>query len=170
MSRILMIVRHAKSSWDSGAPTDFERPLGPRGERDAPRMGEWMKAQKLKPDYVVSSPAARAVQTTMGVCGPLGVKKKRFHWDERIYGSDVESLLEVLSEVPGKYDRVMLVGHNPGLEELVAFLWGEGTQIPSDGKLMPTATLAQVELPKSWKKLREGSARQVTVTRPRDIV
>ncbi len=169
MTRMLMILRHAKSSWDSDAPTDFERPLGPRGERDAPRMGAWLKERKLKPKHVVSSPAERALQTTAAVCEVLGVKKNAIHLDQRIYGSDVDTLLQVLSSVPRKAKRVMLVGHNPGLEELLIHLWGEEVQIPANGKLLPTAAVALVALPDSWNDLAVGSALSVKVIRPKEI-
>ena len=169
MSRCLLILRHAKSSWDSGADTDFERPLAERGKRDAPRMGQWLNRQNLKPDLVVSSPAERALQTTLRVCKELGVKKKKITWDSRIYGSSTPQLLEVLSDIPAKADRVMLVGHNPGLEDLLRYLWGENTVVPPDGKLLPTAALAQVILPKNWQSLRKGVAQQVAIMRPKDI-
>lgn len=63
----------------------------------------------------------------------------------------------------------MLVGHNPGLEELVSYLWGERTLMPPDGKLMPTAAVARIELPCEWLELRDGVAQGVSVTRPKDI-
>ena len=100
MPRRLLILRHAKSSWDSGASTDFERPLAKRGKRDAPRMGHWLKKQHLKLGHVVSSPAERARQTTLEVCKVLGVKKKRISWDDRIYDGYTKQLLQVLADVP----------------------------------------------------------------------
>ncbi len=169
MSRCLLILRHAKSSWNSSADTDFERPLAERGERDAPRMGQWLNRKHLKPDHVVSSPAERARQTTLRVCKELGVKKKKITWDDRIYGSSTPQLLKVLSVIPARADTVMLVGHNPGLEDLLTYLWGENTVVPPDGKLLPTAALAQVILPKNWQDLRKGVAQQVTIMRPKDI-
>ena len=95
MPRQLIIMRHAKSAWDTDAATDFERPLAKRGQRDAPRMGAWLQEQGIVPDFVVSSPAKRARQTVLKVCKPLGVKKKKIHWDARIYGAGAEELLEV---------------------------------------------------------------------------
>ena len=170
MPRRLLILRHAKSSWDSGASTDFERPLAKRGKRDAPRMGHWLKKQHLKLGHVVSSPAERARQTTLEVCKVLGVKKKRISWDDRIYDGYTKQLLQVLADVPSKAETVMLVGHNPGLEDLLTYLWGENTVIPPDGKLLPTAAVAQVELPEQWKNLQRGVARLVTLMRPKDIL
>ncbi len=166
MPRQLLILRHAKSAWDTGAATDFERPLARRGKRDARRVGRRLRKRDLIPDHVFSSPAARARQTTLAVCEVLSVKKRRIHWDRRIYGGDLEALLAVLGECPRKAATVLLVGHNPGLEELVAYLCGRRLETPADGKLLPTATVAQLRLPKRWKKLRAGTARVLAITRP----
>jgi phosphohistidine phosphatase len=169
MPRQLLILRHAKSSWDSGAASDFERPLGERGERDAPRMGEWLNGQELKPDHIISSPAERARQTILAVCEQLGVDKQEIHWDERIYGGSTGDLLQVLAEVPDTAETVMLVGHNPGLENLVLYLCGESVVIPANGKLLPTAALARMELTAQWQQLQAGNARKLSVVRPKDI-
>ena len=73
MSRELLVLRHAKSAWDTNAPSDFERPLAKRGRRAAPRVGRWLEEQGLIPDHVVSSPAERAKQTVIAVCQALGI-------------------------------------------------------------------------------------------------
>lgn len=169
MSRVLLILRHAKSSWDSAADSDFDRPLAERGERDAPRMGAWMKAQGWIPDYVISSPARRAAQTVQAVCAALDLDTKQIHWDERIYGAYDRELMQLLAEIPADAKCVLLAGHNPGLEDLLSHLWGKNAQVPANGKLMPTAALAQVELPDDWQQLSEGVAWKVTVIRPKEI-
>ncbi|MCP4044139.1 MAG: histidine phosphatase family protein, partial [Gammaproteobacteria bacterium] len=138
MSRELFILRHAKSSWTSDADTDFDRPLAKRGKRDAPRMGGWMKDQGLIPDYIVSSPANRAQKTCKLVCKELGVVKSCITWDESIYAADLEELLDVLTGCPRKAKRVLLVGHNPGLDMLLSYLWGDDLELPDDGNLVPT--------------------------------
>lgn len=168
MSRELLILRHAKSSWDSDAVNDFDRPLGPRGERDAPRMGEWMKKKKLKPDRVISSPAKRAAQTAVAVCRALGFDERMIEWDRRVYAASKSELLRVVEEVSDSR-RVMLVGHNPGFEDLLEYLWGSSAVIPDDGKLLPTATLAHLEMPDDWKSLQSGSAQNVSITRPKEL-
>ena len=112
MSRNLLVLRHAKSDWDTDATTDFERPLAKRGERDAPRIGQWLKRQKLLPNHVVSSPAKRARQTSEKVCEAMGIKEKQLNWDERIYAATEGELLKVLAGCPNKTKTVMLVGHN----------------------------------------------------------
>ena len=166
-NRELLVLRHGKSAWDTDAETDFDRPLAPRGKRDAPKIGLWLKERELVPDYLVSSPAERASQTVLRVGKELGMEKEQIHWDSRIYGASISALLAVLAECPRQADRVMLVGHNPGLEELVLFLGAATVQIPGDGKLMPTAALARLELPADWSGLAPGSARLLSITRPR---
>ena len=167
MSRCLLILRHAKSSWDSGADTDFERPLAERGERDAPRMGQWLNRKHLKPDYVVSSPAERARKTTLRICKELGVKKKKITWDDRIYGSSTPQLLEVLSDIPARAYRVMLVGHNPGLEDLLTTLSDTRIDWPNDGKVLPTAAVAHLEIRVPWSELSRSDGRLLSITRAR---
>ena len=166
MSRNLLILRHAKSAWDTDASTDFERPLAKRGEAEAPRVGRWLSDKALVPDFVVSSPAVRAKQTAVSVCKELGIKKKAIHWDERIYMGDTEALLKVLGDCPKKVRTVMIVGHNPGLEELLLYLVGSKVKIPKDGKLLTTAGTAHLKMPNNWNKLGSGSAKVVSVNRP----
>ena len=169
MSRQLLVLRHAKSAWDTDARTDFERPLAKRGRKDAKRMGCWMGGQGLKPDYVLSSPAQRAKETVLAVCAELGLDTETIHWQPRIYLADLDTLLEVLGECPRKARKVLLVGHNPGVEELVAYLGGEGVVTPPDGKLMPTAALARLDMPKDWSRPGPGVARLLELTRPKEI-
>jgi phosphohistidine phosphatase len=167
MPRELLLLRHAKSDWDSGAASDFERPLAKRGKNDAPKVGSWLYREGLVPDHVVSSPAERARQTATKVCKRLDFKKKRIVWDAKIYEAAVPTLLDVLARCPGEAATVLLVGHNPGLEELVLHLVGEEVERPADGKLLPTATVARLEMPDDWSRLAAGSAHLVSITRPR---
>ncbi len=168
MARHLLVLRHAKSAWDTDAATDFDRPLAKRGKKDAPRMGKWLSEQALVPDYVVCSPAARARQTAIAACKPLGLDTKAINWDQRIYMAGTGELLQVLGDCPAKAETVMIVGHNPGLEDLVEYLCGM-VDVPADGKLLPTATVACLEMPDTWKGLSERSARLLSITRPRSL-
>ena len=169
MSRHLLILRHAKSDWDTDAASDFERPLAKRGEKDAPKMGRWLKQNKLLPSYVISSPAQRARQTCEKVCKAMGIKEKQINWDERIYAATEGELLRVLANCPKKQKTVMLVGHNPGLEDLLAYLVGKSMKIPADGKLLPTATVAYLQMPDNWKGLKEGDGQLISITRPKEL-
>jgi len=169
MSRHLLLMRHAKSDWDTDALTDFERPLSKRGKQDAPRMGRWIDTQGLRPDHVVSSPAIRAEETASLVCEVLDISQAEIDWDQRIYEASLNNLLTVLGEQPRDVNRVLLVGHNPGMDELIRYLWGDDIQFPPDGNLMPTATLAHLSMPDDWRALEYGCAQLNSLTRPKEI-
>ncbi|MBF0124202.1 MAG: histidine phosphatase family protein [Magnetococcales bacterium] len=169
MSYQLLLMRHAKSAWDTDAKTDFERPLADRGQKDAPRVGEWLKKEKLIPEYVVSSSAERTRQTATIVCDVLDIKHKKINWDARIYGAGTEELLEVLADVPAKVKSVLLVGHNPGLEFLFSHLVGSTKHGNFDVGLIKTATVVHLKVPEDWSALSSGCATLVTVKHPRDL-
>nr|VFJ58388.1 MAG: phosphohistidine phosphatase [Candidatus Kentron sp. DK] len=163
-SRELLLLRHAKSDWGTQADSDFERPLSRRGARDAPRVGRWLKARNLAPDLVVSSPAARARRTAGAACGAMGIPEDRIVWEPRVYDAVPGTLLTVLGACVG-VARVLLVGHNPGLESLLRYLC-RSLPLPPDGKLLPTATLAHIAMPSDWQMLQPGSGHLVSLTRP----
>jgi phosphohistidine phosphatase len=169
MPRHLLLLRHAKSAWDTGAVEDFERPLARRGKKDARRMGQWMHREGLKPDYVLSSPAVRARKTAYRVCRELDIHNGDIHFDRRIYEAGLTTLRSVLADCPQGRHTIMLVGHNPGLAELLAWLWGEKAALPEDGKLLPTATLARLRMPRDWTRLERGCGRMILLTRPRSL-
>jgi len=169
MSRELLILRHAKSDWDSGARSDFDRPLAKRGRRDTPRVGRWLNEQGLVPDYVVSSPAERAKQTVIGVCAQMDIPAEDIHWDSRIYHASSGALLDVLNESPPDARRVMIAGHNPGLEILLQNLCADEIPMPPDYKLMPTAAVAHLEITSSWRDLEGRLARFLSLTRSRSL-
>ncbi len=134
----LLLLRHAKSDWgDPGLP-DHQRPLAARGERDAPRIGEFLAANAFLPDLVISSPAERAKATAKRVLKAAGYTGD-LQYDERIYMADAGSLLRLVRGLPDAANRVLLIGHNPGFEELAASLCGGAVR-------MTTAALACIEL------------------------
>ena len=85
MTRELLVLRHGKSDWTTDAPTDFERPLAPRGRKAAKRMGQWLRQNKLLPDHIVSSTAKRAKQTTLRACKFADIPESLIVWDPEIY-------------------------------------------------------------------------------------
>jgi len=169
MTHELLVLRHAKSAWNTDARTDYDRPLSKRGRRDAPRVGRFLASRGLAPDYVVSSPALRARQTVIAVCEPLGIGEEAIHWDDRIYHAATGHLMDVLSECPEDAARVMIAGHNPGLEMLVQTLSKRRIPMPDDYKLMPTAAVAHLEIPGRWKDLDGGTAELISLTRARSL-
>lgn len=160
--KTLLLLRHAKSSWKDAALRDFERPLNERGRRAAPLMGRFLRRQKLRPDLVLSSPAERARETAAFVVESAGLAG-RLRYDERIYEATAERLLEVVSQIEDSCEQALLVGHNPGTEELIELLTGERAA-------MPTAALACVALDvEKWDKARRGCGRLEWVVRPKEL-
>lgn len=117
--KALILIRHAKSSWKDATLADRERPLNRRGERDAPEMGRRLAARGDTPDLIVSSPAARALATATKIAAAVGYPLTKIVEDERIYGAAPSDLLEVIRSLDDAAERVFLVGHNPGLTDLV---------------------------------------------------
>ena len=166
--RELLILRHAKSAWDTDAPADFDRPLSLRGQRAAKRMGRYIAETGLLPDAIVCSTATRAVQTIHGVAQAAHLTLEAVHFESAVYEANLSTLLDVLGACDPDAHRTMIVGHNPGLEYLLDHLAG-GVPVPGDGKLMPTAALARVELPRDWRRLERGQGKLLGLIRVRDL-
>ena len=166
--KTLLVLRHGKSDWTTGHE-DYHRPLVDRGRLGSRKMGAWIKRQKLVPDVVLSSPAERARATTVAACKAMGLPLKTVRWDERMYAAPVEDLLAALADCPKGARRVMVVGHNPGLEDLIHYLTEGRLEIPADGKVLPTSALAQLEMVKEWQDLGRGCATLTSVTRPGQV-
>ena len=161
--KTLLILRHAKSSWkDEGLP-DHDRPLNKRGKRDAPRLGRLILQQGLVPDLIVSSTAKRARSTAKRVANACGYTGE-IRLTPQFYHAPAGIYIEVLTQVSDDYSRVMVVGHNPGMEELVARLGRNCT--------MPTAALANVALPiDKWSALDGATeGKLLHVWYPRDLL
>ena len=161
--RTLYLLRHAKSSWKDDSLRDFDRPLKGRGREAAEQIGKVLGAEKLNLPLVISSPAVRARETTLIVLQSAGMDvEPRF--DERIYEADVPALLEVVSSIPDSSSSAMLVGHNPGFENLLSFLTG-------DDRHMPTCALARIEFADaaSWRDVSERSGRLDWFVTPKDL-
>lgn len=168
MSRELFILRHAKSDWDSGVSLDQERPLNKRGRKDAPRIGAWMREHYLYPGWVYCSTAARARETLTALVEELQLPTERIIYMDKLYLASLSVLLQILRDIPLEHNSVMLVGHNPGLEELVRYLAKLEVPLTDSGKLMTTACLAQFKLPDDWSEL-SGRGELLQILRPADI-
>ncbi len=168
MPRTLLLLRHGKSDWSTGVD-DFDRPLKKRGVSASLKIARWLKENNLLPDYIISSPAKRALQTARIVSKCADIRKKHIDKDEHIYLASPESLLYVLESLPEQAERILLVGHNPGLEQLLYYLLDGQIDIPDDGKIMPTAALAVLEMPDKWRKLNSGAAEMKALIRPRNL-
>lgn len=160
--KTLYLLRHAKSSWTDASLRDFDRPLNDRGNEAAPLVGRYIREQKLKVDLLFSSPAVRARQTAALVKESAGLSAELLY-DERIYEADAARLLEVVTQAGESADALMLVGHNPGLEQLLKLLTGEERQ-------MQTAALACVALDvETWGKVRAAAGRLEWLVRPKEL-
>jgi phosphohistidine phosphatase len=168
--RELFLLRHAKSSWDRHGEADFDRPLSSRGRNAAPRVGHWMRRHGLVPDHVISSPARRARETVQRVLKELALDEEAVVWEERVYEATLPTLLQVLAQVDGSVGSVLLVGHNPGLEELLEYLASDPPERDAAGKLLTTAALAHLALEAPWGELEKGSGHLVRLVRPRTLV
>jgi phosphohistidine phosphatase len=147
----LLILRHAKSSWSHPELEDHDRPLNKRGLRDAPRMGRWIREQKLEPDLVLSSSAVRAYSTARLALEAARCKAE-VRLEPELYLAAPATYLEHLSRLSDAHRRVMVVGHNPGLEELLHLLTGAEDA-------MPTAALADVRLSAASWSVVDGRTR-----------
>ncbi|MCK9395147.1 MAG: histidine phosphatase family protein [Methylobacter sp.] len=144
---------------------DFSRPLKKRGRRAAKRIGCWLREQHLIPDTILSSPATRALATAQRVCRQLDIDEAAIVCDSRLYEADAQTLLTVL-KTSCHERRVLLVGHNPGLEDLLLKLIPDSVPLSANGKCLPTAALAQLAFEGDWTELAEGRAKLVTLIRP----
>jgi phosphohistidine phosphatase len=168
MTRELLIFRHGKSDWRADASGDFHRPLAKRGRKAVKRMALWLRSQGLEPDCIVSSTAERARQTTLRLCRHGQIPESVILWQEEIYGADVQTLLSVLAHCPAS-ERAMIVGHNPGFEELVEYLSGGPISVSGASPPMPTAAVAHLSMPEEWEHLELGCGQLISITRPREL-
>lgn len=147
MSIELFVLRHAKSSWADEYTDDWERPLTSRGERDAAQVGRLLRDRGLVPDLILSSDAVRAESTARRVAEEASYVNKVV-LSSRLYHAKPDAIIEVLEDAPESARRVMIVAHNPGLEDLVEQLTGEQLGLS-------TAALVHIQLPiERWSDLR----------------
>lgn len=161
--KTLLVVRHAKSSWKDLNLPDHDRPLKKRGKQDAPRMGRLLYDEDLVPDLIISSTALRARWTAELVAEECGYEGE-IVLTRDFYHADPEDYLMGLSNVPDHHGRVMIVGHNPGMQELLWDLTGESVRFT-------TANIAHIELPiSSWRALEEEiEGKLIEVWRPKEL-
>ncbi|MER6778530.1 MULTISPECIES: histidine phosphatase family protein [unclassified Streptomyces] len=156
--RRLVILRHAKSAWPDGVP-DHDRPLGPRGLRDAPAAGRLLARSFGVPDLVLCSPARRTRETWDLAAAELDHVPPVRH-DPSLYAADAQDLLDVVREVPPEVGTLLLVGHNPGLEDLVLLAAGAaaGDALERVRTKFPTSAVAVLTLQGPWSHLGPGTA------------
>ena len=147
----LLLIRHAKSTWDNPLLKDFDRPLNERGHRDAPMMAKRLKKKEIKIDAFVSSPAKRALTTAIYFADAYGVKEKDIIKNPELYHASVETFLKVIHSLDDQYDTIALFSHNPGITELVNRL----THVRIDD--MPTCAIFGVKAAiDNWSAFEKG--------------
>ncbi|MCT8000989.1 histidine phosphatase family protein [Sphingomonas sanguinis] len=167
--KTLTLLRHAKSSWDDPVSRDFDRPLNAKGRRAAAMIGRHLKSLDLQFDHIVASPAIRVMETLDEVWGGYG-RTLAPVWDKAMYLASAPSLLDRVHALPDEADHVLLVGHNPGLEDLVLELALDSELRERVEDKYPTATVAQMTLPITrWAEVQPHSATLVAFIRPRDL-
>ena len=158
MARRLFLLRHAKSSWDDPALADHDRPLAPRGRKAGTLLREHLRVNRIQISLVLCSSAQRA-RETLELVQPLG----EVVIERELYGASAEQLLERLRRVPDEHQAVMLIGHNPAIEDLAADLAGHAQD------KFPTGALATLSFSGPWAELTPGGATLESFVRPREL-
>ena len=170
--KILTLLRHAKSDWSDRSMRDFDRPINERGVRGAAAIGHCLAERETVFDLILASPAVRVVET-LDRLQPAYGRSLNPEWDRRIYLASSVTLMDVLRSVEDDPGHVLMVGHNPGLEDLIFDL------VPDDGssplrdtveEKFPTAALATLELAiDDWADIADGCGKLTDLVRPRDL-
>jgi len=164
-----MLLRHTKSDWSAGAVRDFDRPLAGRGRSDAPRMGRWLKKQKCIPEIILCSPALRARETVVAVNAKLDVENKNIIYEDSIYAASADALLRQIKKYNQHYNNIMMVGHNPGMDELLCFLCSVQPPVTANGKLMTPAAVAVLEFDNNESMCKPGAGDVLFLMRPKAL-
>lgn len=160
--RRLLLLRHAKSSWDDPALADFDRPLAPRGRGAAKLIGAYLRDERIRVQLVLCSSARRALQT-LELVAPSGEARI----ERELYGASASQLLERLRRVPDDAEAVMLIGHNPAIQDLAIGLTAGAGDVLRDK--FPTGALATVSFAGPWRALALGHGELVGFVRPREL-
>jgi phosphohistidine phosphatase len=160
--RNLYLLRHAKSSWKDESLADFERPLSGRGQRACLAIARFIVSDNLDFDLAICSTAVRA-RETMDLIKQRAKLRTEVRYDERVYEATASRLLQVVSEIESDKKSVILVGHNPGFEELMLSITGERLAIP-------TGALSQIDLKVSkWSDTIVGKGTLSWIVKPKDL-
>ena len=163
MHRLLILVRHAKSSWDQAGLADFDRPLNPRGEKNAPEMGKRLAKSGFTVDKIVSSPATRAITTAKLIAEEIDYDTNQISKKPDIYEAGLNTLISIVTSLNSEDRSVMLVGHNPGFTYLCNYLCN--AQIDN----MPTCSIAKIRFENDhWDSITEHSGELIDFDFPKN--
>ncbi len=160
--KTLTLIRHAKSSWEHLGLPDIDRPLNPRGQRDAPRMGQRLKQAGVSFEAIIASPATRALETARMIAAQTGFPEEAIVIDRDIYAAPVGRLLTLAQRLDDALERIALVGHNPGFGQLASRL------SPAFRYHLPTCGVVRLETDAdSWRQVQPGSMRLIDFDYPK---
>ena len=166
MPKRLFLLRHAKSSWDDPGLADHDRPLAPRGRRSAALMASHLRDEGIRPELVLCSTAVRTRETLEGArlsdAGEVAFERD-------LYAASADTLLARLRRVPDAVESALLIGHNPGMQDLAVMLARSGAELERVERKLPTGALATLELDGGWSDLGPGRAKLVAFVRPKQL-
>ncbi len=161
----LFILRHGKSDWSVGV-SDFQRPLNSRGEKSSHLIGKELKDRNLVPDLIISSPAKRAASTAINVATECNYEQSKIFFDNEFYLGDEMTILSHLKQLSDEFQSVLVVGHNPTLENLITLLLSTKNQEID----MPTATIAMIKIDiASWSSIDFFLGQLVEIVKPKSL-
>ena len=166
--RRLLLLRHAKSSWEDPGLADHDRPLTPRGRRACKLVAAHLGSEGIRPDLVLCSSARRTRDTLERISPALGDEVEVLI-EDALYGASHRALRERLRALADDVGTVMLIGHNPAIQDLALDLAGDGSEIAGVRRKYPTAALATLEHLGAWQELDAGCADLVAFVRPKEL-
>jgi phosphohistidine phosphatase len=164
----IFLLRHAKSSWDDPDLADHDRPLADRGRRASEAMAKHLRESRISPALVLCSPSARTRETLERI-SPGWDQEPKVSVEDGLYGASEGELLARLRELPEDVESVMLIGHQPAIQELTLELAGKGAEVERAARKFPTAALATLEFAGPWPQLAPDRAELVGFVRPKDL-
>ena len=173
MTRRLVLLRHAKSAWPD--LPDHERPLATRGRRDAPAVGRWLREMGCVPDRVLCSTACRTRETWRLMAPGLGSDLPAVSYEDRVYEGHGQTLLDLARQAEPAVSCLLIIGHNPGIQDLALMLAAAPAGGSDAGPLQratakfPTAAVAVLEFAGAWSRLGAGRARLISFVTPSDL-
>jgi len=165
----LIIMRHAKSDWSVEGSPDFDRPLTSRGRKAAKQMGQWLKQQPFRIGQILCSPALRAKQTGQLVLEQLSLPQKSILWESRLYEASLLDLIALIHQYGEGVRTLLIIGHNPGLDQLLCHLCKESPPLSKSGKLLTTAAIAVLDFGAAPISAKAHQAELQYLVRPKEL-
>lgn len=165
----LIIMRHAKSDWSEAGRSDFDRPLTNRGIKAAKQMGKWLKHKQFRLDRILCSPALRAKQTCHRVVNELSLPETEVYLEPTIYDASCNDLIALVKQYSKGIHTLLIIGHNPGLDQLLCNLSQDPPPVDYSGKLLTTAALAVLDYGNSAISVNAHEAQLRYLIRPKEL-